>query len=293
MESILFSFALPPLHFVSFILSQRTASVHKMWYAVEFSWLPLCPNGQSYWLQIQGSGFDSRRYQIFWEVMGLQRGPLSLLSTIEELLERKSIGSGVEIRDYGLRDPSRWPHGTLYPQKLGLTSLTSGGCSVGIFRSRTQAMELVVFIIIIIDCLCGLVVRVRGYRSRGPGSIPGATRFSEKYRVWNEVHSASWVDLRSYEKKSGSGLENPDYGLRDPSRWPRGTVYPQKLAVTSPTKGGYSSFADSGHGVCSFVFPKCRICKTPLSFWVRYLDLAWTWLLFVYSNRGLQYLAEL
>jgi cellulose synthase/poly-beta-1,6-N-acetylglucosamine synthase-like glycosyltransferase len=28
--------------------------------------------------------------------------------------------------------------------------------------------------------LCGLVVRVPGYRSRGPGSVPGATRFSEK-----------------------------------------------------------------------------------------------------------------
>jgi hypothetical protein len=27
---------------------------------------------------------------------------------------------------------------------------------------------------------CGLVVRVPGYRSRGPGSIPGATRFSDK-----------------------------------------------------------------------------------------------------------------
>jgi hypothetical protein len=30
------------------------------------------------------------------------------------------------------------------------------------------------------DRLCGLVVRVPGYRSRGPGSILGATRFSEK-----------------------------------------------------------------------------------------------------------------
>jgi hypothetical protein len=28
--------------------------------------------------------------------------------------------------------------------------------------------------------LCGLVVRVPDYRSRGPGSIPGAIRFSEK-----------------------------------------------------------------------------------------------------------------
>jgi hypothetical protein len=30
------------------------------------------------------------------------------------------------------------------------------------------------------NSLCGLVVRVLGYRSRGPGSIPGTTRFSDK-----------------------------------------------------------------------------------------------------------------
>jgi hypothetical protein len=30
------------------------------------------------------------------------------------------------------------------------------------------------------DRLCGLVVRVPGYRYRGPGLIPGTTRFSEK-----------------------------------------------------------------------------------------------------------------
>jgi hypothetical protein len=56
----------------------------------------------------------SRRYQIFWEVVGLQRGPLSLVSTIEDLLGRKSSGSGLEIREYGCRDPSRWPRGTHY-----------------------------------------------------------------------------------------------------------------------------------------------------------------------------------
>jgi hypothetical protein len=33
----------------------------------------------------------------------------------------------------------------LYPQQLTLTSSTSGGCSVGIVRSRTQAMELSFF----------------------------------------------------------------------------------------------------------------------------------------------------
>jgi hypothetical protein len=32
----------------------------------------------------------------------------------------------------------------------------------------------------IFDRLCGLVVRVPGYRSRGPGSISGTTKFYEK-----------------------------------------------------------------------------------------------------------------
>jgi hypothetical protein len=36
--------------------------------------------------------------------VGLERGPLSLVSTIEELLERKISGSGLEIREYGRRD---------------------------------------------------------------------------------------------------------------------------------------------------------------------------------------------
>jgi hypothetical protein len=59
------------------------------------------PSGQSSWLRIQRSGFDSRHYQIFYEVLDLERGPLSLVSTIEELLGRKRSGSGLEIREYG------------------------------------------------------------------------------------------------------------------------------------------------------------------------------------------------
>jgi hypothetical protein len=35
--------------------------------------------------------------------VGLERDPLSLVSTIEELLERKSSGSGLESREYGRR----------------------------------------------------------------------------------------------------------------------------------------------------------------------------------------------
>jgi hypothetical protein len=55
----------------------------------------------------------------FWEVVGLKRGPLSLVSTIEELLQRKISGFGQENREYGRRDPSRWSRSTFYPQKVG------------------------------------------------------------------------------------------------------------------------------------------------------------------------------
>jgi hypothetical protein len=100
-------------------------------------------SGQNSWLHIQRSGFNSRHYQIFWEVVGLERGPHSLVSTIEELLERKISGSGLDSREYGRRDPSLWPRGTLYEQTLALTSPSSGGHSVGIVRSRTQATEFI------------------------------------------------------------------------------------------------------------------------------------------------------
>jgi hypothetical protein len=39
---------------------------------------------------------------------------------------------------------------------------------------------------------------------------------------------------------SGSGLENLEYDRGDPLRWPRNTLYPQKLALTSPRIGGHS-----------------------------------------------------
>jgi hypothetical protein len=104
---------------------------------------PLWCSGQSSRPQIQKSGFDSRLYQIFWEVVGLERGPLSLVSTIEELLERKSIGSSLEIREYCHRDLSHWLRDTLYLQKLALTSPTSSCHLVGIICLWTQATEFV------------------------------------------------------------------------------------------------------------------------------------------------------
>jgi hypothetical protein len=66
--------------------------------------------------------------------VGLERGSLRFVSTIEELLGRKSSGSGLENREYGLRDPSRLLLGTLSALRLAVTSPTSGGPSVAIVR---------------------------------------------------------------------------------------------------------------------------------------------------------------
>jgi hypothetical protein len=139
---------------------------------------PLRSSGQSSWLQIQRSGFDSwryhifcrlcgivvrvpgyrsrgpwfdsRRYQIFWEVVGMERGQFSLVSTNEELLGRNNSGSGLEIREYDRMDPLRWPRDTLYPQKLALTSLASCSRSVSIVPWRTKTTEFRVLVIILV-----------------------------------------------------------------------------------------------------------------------------------------------
>jgi hypothetical protein len=67
---------------------------------------------------------------------------LCLLSASCWFFARLILRPGLENREYGRKDPSRWPRSTLYPQKLALTSPTSGGGSVGIVRSRTQATEV-------------------------------------------------------------------------------------------------------------------------------------------------------
>jgi hypothetical protein len=79
--------------------------------------------------------------------MGLERGPLSLVSTIEELIGRNSRGCGLENREYCRGDPLRWPRDTLYPQKLALTSPTCGGRSVGIVRLPIKTTEVVFFFV--------------------------------------------------------------------------------------------------------------------------------------------------
>jgi hypothetical protein len=70
-------------------------------------------------LVVRVPGYRSRgpssipSYQIFWEVLGLEWGPLSLVSTIEELLEKKGSGFSLEIENTAVGDPLQSPRGTL------------------------------------------------------------------------------------------------------------------------------------------------------------------------------------
>jgi hypothetical protein len=78
--------------------------------------------------------------------VGLERGPLSLVNTIEVQLGRNNSGSGLENREYGRGDPLRLPRDTLYPRKLALISPSSGCSSVGIVRLRTKTTEFSFFL---------------------------------------------------------------------------------------------------------------------------------------------------
>jgi hypothetical protein len=70
-----------------------------------------------------------------------------------ELVGRSNSGSGLGNRSYGRRDP----------QKLALTSPTSGSCSVGVVRSRTKATDLLFLRYVGFEILTVVVKNVLGY----------------------------------------------------------------------------------------------------------------------------------
>jgi hypothetical protein len=95
-----------------------------------------------YGYKSRGPWFDSCFYQIYWEVRGLERGPLSLVRTTEENYLNEKVAAPVYKTEInGCGNSLRWPRNTPHPQKMALISPTSGGRSVGIIRLRITAME--------------------------------------------------------------------------------------------------------------------------------------------------------
>jgi hypothetical protein len=97
-------------------------------------------------------------------------------------------------------------------------------------------------LLLLLGRLCGLVIRVPGYRSKGPGFD------SRHYQIFwitvglerGPLGFLSTTEELFGRNSSGPSLESREYDHGDPLRWPRDTSYPQKLALTSPTCGGHS-----------------------------------------------------
>jgi hypothetical protein len=90
--------------------------------------------------------------------------------------------------------------------------------------------------------LCGLVVRVLGYRSGGLGSIPGTTK-KKKEKVGLERSPLSLVTTTEelFDRKVAAPVwkaENTAVGIRHADHV--ASSIRKKLAITSPTSGGRS-----------------------------------------------------
>jgi hypothetical protein len=141
------------------------------------------------------------------------------------------------------------------------------------------------------DRLCGLVARVPGYRSRDPGSIPSATRFSEKHWAWN---GALWVQLKSClaEIVAAPFQKIEITAVRDPPRWLRDNHYPQKLTLASLASRGLSvGIVRSRTKAAKLLLLFRRWLKTEVTYNLRPFnsaDMFWSdWAIIIYDSLNL------
>jgi hypothetical protein len=156
---------------------------HRMWCLVSTHMLkrpPLWSSGQSSWLQIQRSGFHSRRYQILWEVVGLEWGPLSFVNTTEELLER--INSGSCIKKPRLRPQGSFTLTMRHPlcAKVG-TKFANKRRSLGGYSSLAD---------------WGHTVKEHAWRSTSLGPTKGVQR-----KCYVNRQTEAYIDVRSIDYK--------------------------------------------------------------------------------------------
>jgi hypothetical protein len=88
-------------------------------------------------------------------------------------------------------------------------------------KDQTEILwEIFARLIYNLDRPCGPVLRASGYKSRGPCSFPGATRFSEKSMGLERgpLNLVSKIQELFRRKSSGFSLESPEYCRKDPSR---------------------------------------------------------------------------
>jgi hypothetical protein len=116
------------------------------------------------------------------------------------------------------------------------------------------------------------VVRVSGYRGSGPGFIPRATWFFEKWWVWNGFHSASWVATPVYKTEITT--------VRDQPRWLRDTPLSAKFGT---------NFADKRRSLGRLVRSRTQVTEFSLDITTPATMQRYTLNLFVVSNWSVKF----
>jgi hypothetical protein len=96
----------------------------------------------------------------------------------------------------------------------GEDSLLNSNGLHGVISRKTEIQLFFVGVLFLEDRLCGLVVRVPGCRSRGPGSFPALPGLDQG--PLSLVTTTE--ELLERKKSSGSCLQNLEYGRGDPLR---------------------------------------------------------------------------